>query len=137
MADFNIVDGLVAGSLLLFTGTETAVDTSGSALELISKFGVIAVLWFWLRDMRKQIAEQTIKSDARHDKLIETFKIETDELRDNYDKIIDKMTQEYHTYSNKIEEILKEQRTDMRNINDRLHEIHDKRVNASHEPNAQ
>ena len=126
MASIDIIDGLVGSGFLLFTGTEAVVD-GGTALELISKFGVVGVLWFWLKDMRKQIQEQTTKSEIRHDKLVETFAKETDELRDNYDKVIEKMTGEYHLYSTKMEEIFKEQRLDMRSLNDKICEIHERK----------
>lgn len=124
----DIVDGIVGSSLLLFTGTEAAMD-GGSILELISKFGVVAVLWFWLKDMRKQIKEQSDKSEERHTKLVQTFEQETDELRESYEKIIDKMTDEYHVYSSKMEEIFKEQRNELKSLSDRICDIHERKTN--------
>jgi hypothetical protein len=51
----NISDLAVGSVFLFFTGME-AISLDAS-MELLSKIGVIAVLWFWLKDMRKQMQE--------------------------------------------------------------------------------
>ena len=44
--DFSIITDIAsAGALLLFTGADAALDQS-TIFELLSKFGVVAVLWF-------------------------------------------------------------------------------------------
>ena len=66
-----IIDiGAFAG-LFLFTGAEVGIE--GSILELISKAGVIAVLWFWLKHMKSQMKEQ-----------LENFNEETKMLRQDH-----------------------------------------------------
>jgi hypothetical protein len=51
-----IPDVLALSGLFLFTGAEVGVENA--ILEIISKFGVVAVLWFWLQNMKTQIKEQ-------------------------------------------------------------------------------
>lgn len=51
-----ITDVGAAVGLFLFTGADVGIE--GTILELISKAGVIAVLWFWLKHMKSQMKEQ-------------------------------------------------------------------------------
>jgi hypothetical protein len=91
----SLVDGMFAGGLLLFTGTEVAFESS--VLEVISKVGVIAVLWFWLRDLKAQMKAQ-----------LTTFDKETNEIRDHYDKIIEDKNKEFHEYRERMAQQLRE-----------------------------
>lgn len=51
----KITDITVGMGLFLFTGAEIGIENE--ILKIISNFGVIAVLWFWLKDMRRQMKE--------------------------------------------------------------------------------
>jgi len=44
-----IPDVLALSGLFLFTGAEVGIENT--ILEIISKFGVVAVLWYWLQNM--------------------------------------------------------------------------------------
>ena len=52
-----IPDIMALSGLLLFTGAELSIE--GAIFEIISKFGVVAVLWFWLKEMKEQMKEQS------------------------------------------------------------------------------
>jgi len=93
-AGSNLIDGLFAGGLLLFTGADVAFDSS--ILEIISKIGVVAVLWFWLRDLKAQMKAQ-----------LTTFDKETNEIREHYDKIISDKNTEFHEYRDRMSEQVK------------------------------
>lgn len=51
-----IPDVMALSGLFLFTGAEVGIENT--ILEIISKFGVVAVLWYWLQNMKTQIKEQ-------------------------------------------------------------------------------
>lgn len=56
--DKSVIPDIAALSgLLLFTGAELSIESA--IFEIISKFGVVAVLWFWLREMKEQMKEQS------------------------------------------------------------------------------
>ena len=61
-------DIFALSGLFLFTGAELTIENA--IFEIISKFGVVAVLWFWLREMKEQMKEQ-----------MKSFTDETTELR--------------------------------------------------------
>lgn len=52
-----IPDILALGGLFLFTGAEVSIENA--IFEIISKFGVVAVLWFWLKEMKEQMKDQS------------------------------------------------------------------------------
>ena len=55
--DKSIIPDIMALSgLFLFTGAEISIENT--IFEIISKFGVVAVLWYWLQNMKGQIKEQ-------------------------------------------------------------------------------
>lgn len=86
---------LIAGAgMFLFTGVETLVD-SPQVFEILSKFGIIAVLWFWLKDLKNQMKEQ-----------LKAFDKETDEIRNTYDKILNQRVAEHADYKNRIDQQL-------------------------------
>jgi len=62
-----IPDFMALGGLFLFTGAEVSVE--GAIFEIISKFGVVAVLWFWLKEMKEQMKEQSKDFYAETEKL--------------------------------------------------------------------
>lgn len=51
-----IADVAAFTGLFLFTGAEVGIEST--IFEIISKFGVVAVLWFWLKDMKSQMRDQ-------------------------------------------------------------------------------
>jgi len=62
-----IPDFMALGGLFLFTGAEVSIE--GAIFEIISKFGVVAVLWFWLKEMKEQMKEQSKDFYAETEKL--------------------------------------------------------------------
>ena len=86
---------LIAGAgMLLFTGAEALMD-SPQIFEILSKFGIIAVLWFWLKDLKNQMKDQ-----------LKAFDKETDEIRSTYDKILNQRVSEHNDYKNRIDQQL-------------------------------
>jgi hypothetical protein len=67
-----IPDFMALSGLFLFTGAEVSVD--GAIFEIISKFGVVAVLWFWLREMKEQMKEQSKDFYSETEKLRQEHK---------------------------------------------------------------
>ena len=57
MAMPNLTDGIFGVGILFLTGTD-AFLTESTIFEILSKFGVVAVLWYWLRDLKAQLKEQ-------------------------------------------------------------------------------
>ena len=81
--DSNITDLAVGSVFLLFTGADLGIENN--ILEIISKFGVIAVLWFWLKDMRRQMKE----------------------LREEHKEQVKTLNDMYEDYKNRIDKQLK------------------------------
>jgi hypothetical protein len=67
-----IPDIMALSGLFLFTGAEVSVE--GAIFEIISKFGVVAVLWFWLREMKEQMKEQSKDFYSETEKLRQEHK---------------------------------------------------------------
>jgi hypothetical protein len=67
-----IPDFMALSGLFLFTGAEVTVE--GAIFEIISKFGVVAVLWFWLREMKEQMKEQSKDFYSETEKLRQEHK---------------------------------------------------------------
>ena len=67
-----IPDIMALSGLFLFTGSEVSVE--GAIFEIISKFGVVAVLWFWLREMKEQMKEQSKDFYSETEKLRQEHK---------------------------------------------------------------
>lgn len=91
-----ITDIGTAVGLLLFTGAEAAFDQS-TILELLSKFGVIAVLWYWLKDLKSQLQNQLTE-----------FRGEAKEIRNHYDKILEDKSDDFKDYKDRIDKLLSE-----------------------------
>lgn len=100
MDNGNIVDIAVGAVFLLFTGTESLTIDS-QILEIISKFGVIAVLWFWLRDMRSQIRIMS-----------KSFENETKEIREDHDRQVKLLLDQQKEYNERIDKILKQNKNE-------------------------
>ena len=67
-----IPDMMALSGLFLFTGAEVSVE--GAIFEIISKFGVVAVLWFWLKEMKDQMKEQSKDFYSETEKLRQEHK---------------------------------------------------------------
>lgn len=89
-------DAIAAGALLLFTGAEVAIEQS-TIFEILSKFGVVAVLWYWLRDLKAQLKEQ-----------ISEFRDESKEIRGHYDKILEDKSRDFIDYKDRIDKLMGE-----------------------------
>jgi hypothetical protein len=101
----NNFGDIAAGVLMLaFTGTEM-LGGEMAIVEIISKFGVVAVLWFWLRDLKKQLKDQLL-----------TFDKETNEIRKHYDKILEDKNKEFVDYKNRMDFQLSEKNTFIKDL---------------------
>ena len=90
MENGTIVD-LTAGTfLLLFTSADLGFDAS--IFDLVGKFGVVAVLWFWLRDMKIQMKDQ-----------LTTFSSETEKLRLEHEKNVKEVSEIHKDFRDRME----------------------------------
>lgn len=81
-------DIAAAGWMLLFTTADVGIE--GTVFEIISKFGVVAVLWFWLREMKTQMKDQLAR-----------FSAETESLRKEHKETLNEF-QEMHKEHNEL-----------------------------------
>jgi len=87
-----IPDFMALSGLFLFTGAEISIENT--IFEIISKFGVVAVLWYWLQNMKGQIKEQ-----------MQHFSGETELLRKEHKETLT----EFQDVHNKHNELIKQQ----------------------------
>jgi hypothetical protein len=87
-----IPDFMALSGLFLFTGAEISIENT--IFEIISKFGVVAVLWYWLQNMKGQIKEQ-----------MQHFSGETELLRKEHKETLT----EFQDVHNKHNELMKQQ----------------------------
>ena len=99
------IDYVFGSGLFLFTGAEMGIE--GTVIEVISKFGVIAVLWFWLREMKSQMKQQREQDKEQMNKQLDVFDKETTELRAQNEKHISTLTSHYEDYKNRFDQVLK------------------------------
>ena len=92
----GLTDGLFGIGMLLLTGTDAFLNES-TIFEILSKFGVIAVLWYWLKDLKEQLKQQ-----------LGEFRDETKEIRTHYDKLMQDRKEDFDKLMN---EILKDKNT--------------------------
>lgn len=105
----NNFGDIAAGVLMLaFTGTEM-LGGEMAIIEIISKFGVVAVLWFWLRDLKRQLKDQLL-----------TFDKETNEIRNHYDKILEDKNKEFIDYKDRMDSQLSEKDVFIKELQDNL-----------------
>jgi hypothetical protein len=95
MDNGNIIDLGVGFCFLLFTGTEN-INLDNYMLDIISKLGVIAVLWFWLREMRTQM---------RH--MYKNFELETKQIREDHEKQTQRLLDLQKENNDRIDKIVK------------------------------
>ena len=106
----DVTDLIAASGLFLFTGAD--VTSTDTVFEIISKFGVVAVLWYWLKDMKGQMHS-----------LLKTFDKETNEIREHYDKVITELRSEHTDYKDRLDAQLNLRAEEVRDLNNKLHEI--------------
>jgi hypothetical protein len=87
-----IPDVLALSGLFLFTGAEVGIENT--ILEIISKFGVVAVLWYWLQNMKTQIKEQMTH-----------FSVETEMLRKEHKETLT----DFHEIHKEHKDLMKQQ----------------------------
>jgi hypothetical protein len=92
----NITDGLFCSGLLFLTGTDV-IMTESTIFEILSKFGVVAVLWYWLRDLKSQLKNQLTE-----------FRDETKEIREHYDRLMVDKTYDLKDHKDRIDKLLNE-----------------------------
>lgn len=90
MDNNSLIDISAAAGLFLFTGAEVGIEST--VFEVISKFGVVAVLWFWLRDMKIQMKDQ-----------LTTFSTETEKLRVDHDKNLKEVSEIHKDFRDRME----------------------------------
>jgi hypothetical protein len=83
--DKSIIPDIMALSgLFLFTGAEISIENT--IFEIISKFGVVAVLWYWLQNMKGQIKEQMTHFSGETELLRKEHKETLTEFQDVHNK---------------------------------------------------
>ena len=106
MENGTIVDITAGTALLLFTGADTL---DGMIFDMISKFGVVAVLWFWLRDMKIQM-----------DKQLTTFSTETEKLRIEHEKNVNQVSEIHKDFRDRMERQIKVKDDQIKVLQDKL-----------------
>lgn len=106
MENSTIVDLTAGTALLLFTGAD---GIEGPIFDLISKFGVVAVLWFWLRDMKVQM-----------DKQLTTFSTETEKLRVDHEKNIKEVSEIHKDFRDRMERQIKVKDEQIKTLQDKI-----------------
>ena len=89
-----IVDVAAFSGLFLFTGAEVAIEST--IFEIISKFGVVAVLWFWLKEMKEQMKIQS-----------KDFYQETEKLRQEHKNTMHEFQEIHKEHKDLLSEQLK------------------------------
>jgi hypothetical protein len=89
-----IVDVAAFSGLFLFTGAEVAIEST--IFEIISKFGVVAVLWFWLKEMKEQMKNQ-----------VKGFNEETEKLRNEHKNTMHEISEIHKEHKESLNEQLK------------------------------
>jgi hypothetical protein len=89
-----IVDVAAFSGLFLFTGAEVA--TESTIFEIISKFGVVAVLWFWLKEMKEQMKNQ-----------VKGFNEETEKLRNEHKNTMHEISEIHKEHKESLTEQLR------------------------------
>lgn len=101
---------ITAAGLLLFTGADAA--SSDVVIDILSKLGMIGVLWLWLRDLKIQLKDQ-----------VAAFDKETDEIRSNYQKIIENLKLEYNDYKDRIDKQSELRHKEIEDLRNKLYDI--------------
>ena len=89
-----VVDIAAFSGLFLFTGVEVGIEST--IFEIISKFGVVAVLWFWLKEMKEQMKNQ-----------VKGFNEETEKLRNEHKNTMHEISEIHKEHKESLTEQLK------------------------------
>ena len=89
-----VVDIAAFSGLFLFTGAEVAIEST--IFEIISKFGVVAVLWFWLKEMKEQMKDQ-----------VKGFNEETEKLRNEHKNTMHEISEIHKEHKESLNEQLR------------------------------
>ena len=73
------------------------------AIDVISKFGVIAVLWYWLRQVQSQMKTQSINFQEQIDSLYEKHKEEVERLSLSHKEEVERLTSMFDYYQNNLD----------------------------------
>jgi hypothetical protein len=107
MDNNSIIDLTAATGLFLFTGAEVGLEST--AFDIISKFGVIAVLWFWLRDMKIQMKDQ-----------LSTFSTETEKLRVEHQSNLKDISDIHKDFRDRMEKQITVKDDQIKTLQDKL-----------------
>ena len=136
MTDNSIIDFVVGPALILLTGTDI-IAGDFSFLDIISKFGVVAVIWFWLQETKKllikreddakvQLSKQEDLFDKKLTELNQLFKEENTEIRSQYEKMTAMIVEQHKEYTNRIDNMVKEKSDENRVLQEKLLDLADK-----------
>ena len=102
--DKSIIPDIMALSgLFLFTGAEISIENT--IFEIISKFGVVAVLWYWLQNMKGQIKEQMTHFSGETELLRKEHKETLTEFQDVHNKHNELMKQQLESKDQMIKDM--------------------------------
>ena len=107
MDNNSLIDISAAAGLFLFTSTEVGIEST--VFEVISKFGVVAVLWFWLRDMKIQMKEQ-----------LTTFSTETEKLRVEHQGNLKEVSEIHKDFRDRMEKQISVKDEQIKTLQDKL-----------------
>jgi len=107
MENNTIIDITAGAALMLFTGAEVGLEST--VFDLIIRFGVVAVLWFWLLDMKIQMKEQ-----------LTTFSTETEKLRIEHDKNIKEISEIHKDFRDRMEKQISVKDEQIKILQDKL-----------------
>jgi hypothetical protein len=107
MDNNSLIDISAAAGLFLFTSTEVGIEST--VFEIISKFGVVAVLWFWLRDMKIQMKEQ-----------LTTFSTETEKLRIEHQGNLKEVSEIHKDFRDRMEKQITVKDEQIKTLQDKL-----------------
>lgn len=107
MDNNSLIDISAAAGLFLFTGAEVGIEST--VFEIISKFGVVAVLWFWLRDMKIQMKEQ-----------LTTFSTETEKLRVEHQGNLKEVSEIHKDFRDRMEKQITVKDEQIKTLQDKL-----------------
>jgi hypothetical protein len=107
MDNNSLIDISAAAGLFLFTGAEVGIEST--VFEVISKFGVVAVLWFWLRDMKIQMKEQ-----------LTTFSTETEKLRVEHQGNLKEVSEIHKDFRDRMEKQISVKDEQIKTLQDKL-----------------
>jgi hypothetical protein len=98
-----IPDIMALSGLFLFTGAEISIENT--IFEIISKFGVVAVLWYWLQNMKGQIKEQMTHFSGETELLRKENKETLTEFQDVHNKHNELMKQQLESKDQMIKDM--------------------------------